>query len=221
MADDTSVEPEADVTPPAPAEEPKAEAKPKATRARKPKAEVVEAPVEETVVEPEAAPEPEAVAEEPVAEIEPEVVADPVAEVPTAAASEAKAEPKAKAAPPAKAKAASKKPAAKKPAAKKPAKEAKERGTYVRTPAGEPTQGQRRERRGVVVSNKGDKSITVRVDVMMAHPKYKKIMKRSIRLHAHDAANTANIGDIVRIVECRPMSKTKRWRLIEIVEVAK
>ena len=94
-------------------------------------------------------------------------------------------------------------------------------GEYVRTPAADAEQGTRRERRGVVTSNKGEKTITVRVDVLKAHPKYKKIMRRSMSLHAHDEQNAANIGDIVRVVETRPLSRTKRWRLVEIVEVAK
>ena len=94
-------------------------------------------------------------------------------------------------------------------------------GEYVRTPAADAEQGTRRERRGVVTSNKGEKTITVRVDVLKAHPKYKKIMRRSMTLHAHDEQNAANIGDIVRVVETRPLSRTKRWRLVEIVEVAK
>ena len=79
----------------------------------------------------------------------------------------------------------------------------------------------RKERRGVVVSDAGSKSITVRVDVMIAHPKYKKIMRRSVKLHAHDERNEAHPGDVVRLVETRPLSATKRWRVAEIVEVAK
>ena len=94
-------------------------------------------------------------------------------------------------------------------------------GAYVRTPASESEPGARRERRGVVTSNKGDKTITVRVDIVKAHPKYKKIMRRSMKLHAHDEQNAANVGDTVRVVETRPLSATKRWRLVEIVEVAK
>ena len=91
----------------------------------------------------------------------------------------------------------------------------------MRTPAGEPDPGLRKERRGLVVSSAEDKTITVRVDVMKAHPKYGKIMRRSMKLRVHDEANTANVGDVVRVVECRPLSKTKRWRLVEVVEVAK
>jgi small subunit ribosomal protein S17 len=94
-------------------------------------------------------------------------------------------------------------------------------GAYVRTPSQDTSEGTRRERRGVVTSNKGEKTITVRVDVLKAHPKYKKIMRRSMTLHAHDEQNAANIGDTVRVVETRPLSRTKRWRLVEIVEVAK
>jgi small subunit ribosomal protein S17 len=112
------------------------------------------------------------------------------------------------------------KPKRKTPVVKKP-KTAAERGTYVRTPRAEAAQGQRKERRGVVTSDRGEKSITIRVDVMISHPKYKKIMRRSIKLHAHDERNEAKVGDVVRVVETRPLSKTKRWRLVEIVEVAK
>ena len=78
----------------------------------------------------------------------------------------------------------------------------------------------RKERRGVVVSDKMDKTVVVRVDILKPHPKYKKMMRRSIRLHAHDEAG-AKTGDTVRLVETRPLSRTKRWRVAEIVEVAK
>jgi small subunit ribosomal protein S17 len=81
--------------------------------------------------------------------------------------------------------------------------------------------GRRQERRGVVVSDKGDKTIIVKVDVIKSHPKYKKVIRRTAKFHAHDEANTAGVGDTVRIVETRPLSKTKRWRLAEIVEKAR
>ena len=81
--------------------------------------------------------------------------------------------------------------------------------------------GARKVRTGVVVSDKMDKTVVVRVDIVKSHPKYKKMMRRSIRLHAHDEAGSAKLGDIVRLVETRPLSKTKRWRVAEIVEVAK
>jgi small subunit ribosomal protein S17 len=104
------------------------------------------------------------------------------------------------------------KPVREKPAARKP---------IVRTekPATEPAR--RQERRGIVVSDKGDKTIVVKVDVIKSHPKYKKVVRRSVKFHAHDEQNTAGVGDTVRIVESRPLSKTKRWRLAEIVEKAR
>jgi small subunit ribosomal protein S17 len=76
-------------------------------------------------------------------------------------------------------------------------------------------------RQGIVVSNKGDKSITVRIDIARRHPTYEKIVRRSRTLHAHDERNEAGEGDVVRIVETRPLSKTKRWRLIDVVEKAR
>jgi small subunit ribosomal protein S17 len=81
--------------------------------------------------------------------------------------------------------------------------------------------GRRKERRGVVVSDAMDKTVVVRVDILKPHPKYKKMMRRSVRLHCHDEQNQAKLGDTVRVVETRPLSKTKRWRVAEIVEVAK
>jgi len=79
----------------------------------------------------------------------------------------------------------------------------------------------RKERRGVVVSDAMDKTVVVRVDILKPHPKYHKMMRRSIKLHAHDEANEAKVGDIVRVVETRPLSKSKHWRVAEIVEVAR
>ncbi|HEX3328335.1 MAG TPA: 30S ribosomal protein S17 [Gaiellales bacterium] len=88
--------------------------------------------------------------------------------------------------------------------------------------AAEQTQrGRRKERRGVVVSDAMDKTVVVRVDVVKPHPKYHKMLRRSIKLHAHDEANSSKVGDVVRLVETRPLSRTKRWRVAEIVEVAK
>ena len=83
------------------------------------------------------------------------------------------------------------------------------------------TRGRRKERRGIVVSDAMDKTVVVRVDIVKPHPKYKKMLRRSIRLHAHDEENSSKVGDIVRLVETRPLSATKRWRVAEIVEVAK
>jgi small subunit ribosomal protein S17 len=79
----------------------------------------------------------------------------------------------------------------------------------------------RKERRGVVVSDAMDKTVVVRVDILKPHPKYHKMMRRSIKLHAHDEANEAKVGDIVRVVETRPLSRSKHWRVAEIVEVAR
>ncbi len=79
----------------------------------------------------------------------------------------------------------------------------------------------RKERRGVVVSDAMDKTIVVRIDVAQKHERYSKIVRRSSKLHAHDEHNTAGVGDFVRIVETRPLSATKRWRLLEVLEKAK
>jgi small subunit ribosomal protein S17 len=81
--------------------------------------------------------------------------------------------------------------------------------------------GRPRVRQGVVTSAKGEKTITVKIDVVRRHRRYHKIMRSTLRLYAHDEANDANEGDTVRVVECRPMSRTKRWRLTEVLERAK
>jgi small subunit ribosomal protein S17 len=91
----------------------------------------------------------------------------------------------------------------------------------VRLPKPEREPGRRQERRGVVVSSAMDKTIVVKVETIRAHPRYKKVVRRSTKLHAHDEANTAKVGDVVRVVETRPLSKTKNWRLAEVVEEAK
>ena len=96
-----------------------------------------------------------------------------------------------------------------------------ERKPVTRLPKPDSERGRRQERRGVVVSAGMDKTIVVRVDVVKAHPRYKKVVRRSQKLHAHDEQNQAKAGDVVRIVETRPLSKTKNWRLAEIVEVAR
>jgi small subunit ribosomal protein S17 len=99
--------------------------------------------------------------------------------------------------------------------------QAKTRKPITRTEKPEAERGRRQERRGVVVSDKADKTIVVKVDVIRSHPRYKKVVRRSVKFHAHDEQNTAGVGDTVRIVETRPLSKQKRWRLAEIVEKAK
>lgn len=79
----------------------------------------------------------------------------------------------------------------------------------------------RKSRIGVVTSNKADKTITVDVERKVMHPLYGKFMKKNKKFLAHDAENTCNIGDTVRITETRPLSKRKKWRLVEVIERAK
>jgi small subunit ribosomal protein S17 len=105
----------------------------------------------------------------------------------------------------------------------------KERRSAARTeqPAPEPDHarehgpGRPKLRQGVVVSAKGDKTIIVRIDVVQRHRRYRKILRSTTKLVAHDERNTAAEGDTVRVVECRPMSRTKRWRLTEVLERAR
>jgi small subunit ribosomal protein S17 len=186
----------------------------------------------EAVTEPEAEETP--VAEEPAAEPEPvaEAAEEPSGEVP---AEEAKTGPEAEetpAEPAAEAEAPPAQPARKpkrkrlpraqrhkhsKPKRERPA----ERRPIIRLPKPEHTRGRSQERRGIVVSSAMDKTIVVKVDTVKAHPKYKKVVRRSRRFHAHDEQNTAKVGDLVRIVETRPISKMKNWRLAEVLEEAK
>src|SRR5712692_8111698 len=238
--EETAAEPET-----AAAEEPVAEEKPKRRRAKKapePVAEETAAPAapveaeEAAVVEPEeeAPAEPvaeEAPAEEPVAEAEPEPAAEeapaeePVAEAePEPAAEEAPAEPTAGTVPAGTVPEKKKKrlPRALRRRRPQPKREQlKNRKPIVRLEKPEGERGRRQERRGVVVSDAMDKTIVVKVDTIKAHPKYKKVVRRSDKFHPHDEQNAAKVGDVVRIVETRPLSKTKRWRLAEVVEVAK
>jgi small subunit ribosomal protein S17 len=81
--------------------------------------------------------------------------------------------------------------------------------------------GFRKTREGIVVSDKMDKTVTVRVDDRVKHGLYSKVMSRSVKLKAHDEANAAGVGDRVLIMETRPISSTKRWRVVEILEKAK
>jgi ribosomal protein uS17 len=189
----------------APAEEPVAEEAP----VEEPVAE--EAPVEEPVAE--EAPVEEAAADEPVVEEAPteEPVAEEAPAAPAAPAPQSGPKPKRK----------------RLPRALRPKKgrvqreKATERKPITRIPKPEREFGRRQERQGTVVSDKGDKTIVVKVDTIKAHPRYKKVVRRSKRFHAHDEQNAAKIGDVVKIIETRPISKTKNWRLAEIVEVAK
>jgi small subunit ribosomal protein S17 len=169
-----------------------------------------ETPVEETPVAEEAPVVEDAPAEEPAAEAEPAATAEP----------EAPAEPQAQSQPKKKYK---RLPRSQRPQKTRPKRAAAtgERKPISREPKPEHDRGRRQERRGVVVSDAMDKTIVVKVDTIRAHPRYKKVIRRSTKFHAHDEANTAKVGDLVRIVETRPLSKTKNWRLAEIVEAAK
>src|SRR5215217_895216 len=105
--------------------------------------------------------------------------------------------------------------------AKQKTKRAERRGGEPATePAAAPEHGSGRPkvRQGVVVSDAADKTITVRIDVVRRHKRYHKILRSSVKLHAHDERNDANAGDTVRVVETRPMSRSKRWRLLDVVE---
>ena len=224
MGDAAAVEAPAEEAPveeAAPVEEPVAEAEPEP-----------EPVVEEPVAEAEAEPEPEPVVEEPVAEAEPVAeeapVEEPVAEVPAEEEPAAEAE-KPAAEPVAPAPQSGPKPKRKhlpralRPSTKKgrvKREKPTERKPIVRIPKPESEFGRRQERLGTVVSDKGDKTIVVKVDTIKAHRRYKKVVRQSKRFHAHDEQNAAKIGDIVKIIETRPLSKTKNWRLAEIVEVA-
>jgi small subunit ribosomal protein S17 len=119
---------------------------------------------------------------------------------------------------------AARKPAAKKPAAKKPTAAPAVARKPVKVKAARPAPARvpgRKERRGVVVSSAMDKTIVVRIDAVRAHDKYGKVVRRSSKLHAHDEQNVAGVGDVVRIVETRPLSATKHWRLLEVLAKAK
>jgi small subunit ribosomal protein S17 len=145
-----------------------------------------------------------------------------VAEATDVAAPEAEAEP---AAPPQQSGPKPKRkrlPRSERPKKTRPKREpATARKPITRLPKEEGERGRRQERRGVVVSDAMDKTIVVKVESIRSHPKYKKVIRRSAKFHAHDEQNAAHVGDVVRIVETRPLSKTKNWRLAEIVEVAK
>ena len=83
------------------------------------------------------------------------------------------------------------------------------------------SRGIRKTRIGVVVSDKMDKTIVVSLSTRVRHPLYGKFITRTSKIHVHDENNQAGVGDTVRVMECRPMSATKRWRLVEIMEKAK
>jgi len=192
-------EPEEHAAEEAPAAEPEAEPAPAAEPD----------PEEPAAAEPE--PEETAAEEAPAAEPEPEPAPAAEPEAPAAPPAVSGPKPKRRRMP------RSERHKHSKPAREKPAK----RKRITRTPKPDTTPAARQERRGIVVSDKGEKTIVVKVDVTKLHPKYKKVVRRTRKFHAHDEQNRAHVGDRVRIIETRPLSKTKRWRLAEILEVAK
>jgi small subunit ribosomal protein S17 len=170
----------------------------------------VEAPAPVAEGEPAEVPAPEAVADELPARAE-----EPAAQPASAPAAPAKT---------AKSRAARKLTSAKRAASKKAARAATatgDRKPITRLQKPDRVRSQPKERRGVVVSDAMDKTIVVRVELSRPHRAYKKVVRRSQKLHAHDAANQAKVGDVVRIVETRPISKTKSWRLAEVIEAAR
>jgi len=88
-------------------------------------------------------------------------------------------------------------------------------------PVHAPREGTRKVRQGIVVSDKADKTITVRIDTARRHRRYEKIVRSSSTLHAHDENNEAHEGDVVRVIESRPLSRTKRWALVDVLERAR
>jgi small subunit ribosomal protein S17 len=88
-------------------------------------------------------------------------------------------------------------------------------------PVHAPVEGKRKLRQGVVVSDKAEKTITVRIDVARRHRRYEKIVRSSSTVHAHDENNDAHEGDVVRVIESRPLSRTKRWALVDVLERAR
>jgi small subunit ribosomal protein S17 len=177
-----------------------------------------EAPAEPEAEQPageEASAEPEAEAE-PAADAPAEPEAEPAAEeAPRAEAAEPPPEPE----PKRKRKRVPRPQRRQRPKARR--EQSAERKPIVRQPKPERERGRTQERRGVVVSSAMDKTIVVQVELLKVHPRYKKVIRRANKLHAHDERNEANVGDVVRVVETRPLSKTKRWRLAEVVEAAK
>ncbi len=187
-----------------------------------------EVAAEEPAAEAEEAPAAEATEAEPAAEAE--AADEPAAEEPAAEAEEAPAaetaegeEPAAVAAPTTGPKPKRKRlPRALRPKKTRPQRaRSTERKPMVRLEKPEHERGRRQERQGKVVSDAMEKTIVVEVSVVKAHPKYKKVVRRSVKFHAHDERSEAKVGDLVRIVETRPLSRTKRWRLVEVLEAAK
>jgi small subunit ribosomal protein S17 len=221
-AEETPVVEEATPEAPAAEAETAAAAEPVAEEAAAPEAAAVEEPAVPEAPETAAgdAPAAQATAEEPVEE--------PVPAGEATQAAEAAEEPAAEQAPAAPVQQSGPKPKRKRlprslrrTRTKAPRNPSGERKPIVRLEKPEHERGRRQERQGTVVSAVQDKTIVVQVATIKAHPRYKKVVRRSQRFHAHDEANVAKVGDVVRIVETRPLSKLKHWRLTEVVEEAK
>jgi small subunit ribosomal protein S17 len=98
---------------------------------------------------------------------------------------------------------------------------ASSRGGEPLAPVHAPVEGTRKVRQGIVVSDKAEKTITVRIDIARRHRRYEKIVRSSSTVHAHDENNDAHEGDVVRVIESRPLSRTKRWALVDVLERAR
>jgi len=167
----------------------------------------------------EAAPEPEATAEAPVEEAEPEEVLSPK-ELRKRKRSRATgpAQPQRTAEDRASERAEARRGAAVRRRRYRAARRGKRGEPGEGTPKADREPGSKKVRQGTVVSAAADKTITVEIPVVRRHPTYEKVVRRTSKLHAHDEANSAQEGDVVRVIESRPLSRSKRWRLLDVVE---
>ena len=167
----------------------------------------------------EAAPEPEATAEAPAEEAEPEEVLSPK-ELRKRERSRATgpAQPQRTAEDRASERAEARRGAAVRRRRYRAARRGKRGEPGEGTPKADREPGSKKVRQGTVVSAAADKTITVEIPVVRRHPTYEKVVRRTSKLHAHDEANSAQEGDVVRVIESRPLSRSKRWRLLDVVE---
>jgi len=167
----------------------------------------------------EAAPEPEATAEAPAEEAEPEEVLSPK-ELRKRERSRASgpAQPQRTAEDRASERAEARRGAAVRRRRYRAARRGKRGEPGEGTPKADREPGSKKVRQGTVVSAAADKTITVEIPVVRRHPTYEKVVRRTSKLHAHDEANSAQEGDVVRVIESRPLSRSKRWRLLDVVE---
>jgi small subunit ribosomal protein S17 len=208
-----------------PAEEPAAEAD---APAEEPPAEAEEAPAEEPEEAPaqeEAADEPEATAEAPAApaeDAEPEEVLTPKElRKRNRSTHTGEARPQRSSADRATERVLARRAKASARSRRRSQERAKRGEPRQGTPSADREPGVRKSQLGTVVSDKANKTITVRVDIVRRHRRYEKVVRQSATVHAHDERNEASEGDVVRVVESRPLSRTKRWRLVEVIEKAR